>query len=64
MQQVDELVSKGMVRTSLSSFCSLVLLVHKKDGTYRMYMDYRELKKITIKNRFFVLKIEDLFDKL
>ncbi|MCO5615035.1 hypothetical protein L7F22_069323 [Adiantum nelumboides] len=64
MRQVNELVEKGMVRPSSSPFCSPVLLVHKKDGTYRMCVDYRSLNKITIKNRFPVPHIEDLFDKL
>ena len=41
-----------------------MLLVHKKDGMYRMCANYRALNKITIKNRFLVPKIEDLFDKL
>ncbi|MCO5574510.1 hypothetical protein L7F22_028295 [Adiantum nelumboides] len=64
MRQVNELVEKEMVRPSSSPFCSPVLLVHKKDGTYRMCVDYRALNKITIKNRFPVPRIEDLFDKL
>ncbi|MCO5551683.1 hypothetical protein L7F22_005187 [Adiantum nelumboides] len=64
MRQVNELVEKGMVRPSSSPFCSPVLLVHKKNGTYRMCVDYRALNKITIKNRFLVPRIEDLFDKL
>ncbi|MCO5563769.1 hypothetical protein L7F22_017416 [Adiantum nelumboides] len=64
MRQVNELVEKGMVRPSSSPFCSPVLLVHKKDGTYRMCVNYRALNKITIKNRFPVPRIEDLFDKL
>ncbi|MCO5604708.1 hypothetical protein L7F22_058878 [Adiantum nelumboides] len=63
MRQVNELVEKGM-RPSFSPFRSPVLLVHKKDGTYRMCVDYRALNKITIKNRFLVPRIEDLFDKL
>ncbi|MCO5593943.1 hypothetical protein L7F22_047962 [Adiantum nelumboides] len=64
MRQVNELVEKGMVRPSSSPFCSPILLVHKKDGTYRMCVDYRALNKITIKNRFLVPRIEDFFDKL
>ena len=53
-----------MARSSLSPFCSPVLLVHKKDGTYRMCVDYRALNLITIKNRFPVPRTQDLFDKL
>ncbi|MCO5586288.1 hypothetical protein L7F22_040227 [Adiantum nelumboides] len=64
MRQVNELVEKEMVRPSSSLFCSLVLLVQKKDGTYRMCVDYRALNRITIKNRFPVPRVEDLFDKL
>ena len=64
MRQVNELVDKGMVRPSSSPFCSPVLLVQKKDGTYRMCVDYRALNHLTIKNRFSVPRVEDLFDKL
>ena len=64
MMQLGELVDKGMVWSSLSPFFSLVLLVHKKDGMYRMCVDYISLHKISIKNRFLVPRIEDLFDKL
>ncbi|MCO5602994.1 hypothetical protein L7F22_057136 [Adiantum nelumboides] len=64
MRQVNELVEKGMVRPSSSPFCSPVLLVHKKNGTYHMCVNYRALNKITIKNKFHVPCIEDLFDKL
>ena len=64
MTQVQELLEKGLVRPSSSPFCSPVLLVQKKDGTYRMCVDYRALNKSTIKNRFPVPRIEDIFDKL
>ncbi|MCO5592179.1 hypothetical protein L7F22_046175 [Adiantum nelumboides] len=64
MRQVNELVEKGMVRPSSAPFCSPILLVQKKDGTYRMCVDYRALNRITIKNRFPVPRVEDLFDKL
>ncbi|MCO5582972.1 hypothetical protein L7F22_036877 [Adiantum nelumboides] len=64
MRQVNELVEKGMVRPSSSPFCSPILLVQKKDGTYHMWVDYRALNRITIKNRFPVPRVEDLFDKL
>ncbi|MCO5586253.1 hypothetical protein L7F22_040192 [Adiantum nelumboides] len=63
-EEIMRQVKKGMVRPSSSPFCSPVLLVHKKDGTYRMCVDYRALNKITIKNRFPVPCIEDLFYKL
>ncbi|MCO5564120.1 hypothetical protein L7F22_017776 [Adiantum nelumboides] len=64
MRQVNELVEKGMVRPSTSPFCLPVLLVQKKDVTYRMCVDYRAINRITIKNRFPVPQVEDLFDKL
>ncbi|MCO5609714.1 hypothetical protein L7F22_063946 [Adiantum nelumboides] len=64
MRQVNELVEKGMVKPSSSPFCSPVLLVQKKYGTYHMCVDYKALNRITIKNRFFVPRVEDLFDKL
>ncbi|MCO5599007.1 hypothetical protein L7F22_053106 [Adiantum nelumboides] len=64
MRQVNELVDKEMARPSSSPFFSPVLLVQKKDGTYRMCVDYRALNRITIRNRLPVPRVEDLFDKL
>ena len=57
-------MSKGMISNSSSPFCSLVLLVYTKDGTYQMCVDYRALNRITINNRFSIPWVEDLFDKL
>ncbi|MCO5610359.1 hypothetical protein L7F22_064595 [Adiantum nelumboides] len=64
MRQVNELVEKGMVRPSSSPFCSPVLLLQKKEDTYHMCVNYRALNRITIKNRFPMPRVEDLFDKL
>ena len=65
MAQVNELLEKGMIRPPSSSpYCSPILLVQKKDGSYRMCVDYHALNKQTIKNRFLVPQIEDIFDKL
>ena len=64
MAKVNELLDKGMIRPSSSPYCSPVLLVQKKDGSYRMCVDYHALNKNTIKNRFLVPQIEDIFDKL
>jgi len=62
--QLDELLQKGFIRTSVSSWGALVLFVKKKDGTLRLCIDYRELNKITIKNKYPLPRIDDLFDQL
>ena len=54
MAQVNELLDKGMIRPSSSPYCSSVLVVQKKDGSYRMCVDYCALNKNTIKNRCLV----------
>ncbi|MCO5550838.1 hypothetical protein L7F22_004331 [Adiantum nelumboides] len=64
MKQASELLEKGLVRPSSSPYCSVVLLVLKKDSTFRMCVDYRSLNKITIKNRFPIPRIDDILDKL
>ena len=64
MAQVNKLLDKGMMRPSSSPYCLFILLVQKRDGSYRMCVEYRALNKNTIKNRFPVPQIEDIFDKL
>ncbi|GJR98391.1 putative reverse transcriptase domain-containing protein [Tanacetum coccineum] len=62
--QLQELQDKGFIRPSHSSWGAPVLFVKKKDGALHMCIDYRELNKLTIKNRYPLLKIDDLFDQL
>jgi len=62
--QLDELLQKGFIRPSVSPWDALVLFVKKKDGTLRLCIDYRELNKITIKNKYHLPRINDLFDQL
>ncbi|GJS31884.1 putative reverse transcriptase domain-containing protein [Tanacetum coccineum] len=62
--QLQELSEKGFIRPSSSPWGAPVLFVKKKDGTFRMCIDYRELNKLTIKNRYPLPRIDDLFDQL
>ncbi|GJU23161.1 putative reverse transcriptase domain-containing protein [Tanacetum coccineum] len=55
---------RGFIRPSTSPWGAPVLFVKKKDGSFRMYIDYRELNKLTIKNRYPLPRIDDLFDQL
>ncbi|GJW14470.1 putative reverse transcriptase domain-containing protein [Tanacetum coccineum] len=62
--QLQELLEKGFIRPSSSPWGAPVLFVKKKDGSFRMCIDYRELNKLTVKNRYPLLRINDLFDQL
>ncbi|KAJ0853329.1 putative nucleotidyltransferase, Ribonuclease H [Helianthus annuus] len=62
--QLQELLEKGFIRPSTSPCGAPVLSVKKKDGSFRMCIDYRELNKLTIKNRYPLPRIDDLFDQL
>ena len=63
-EQLQELLDKGFIRPSASPWGAPVLFVKKKDGSMRLCIDYRELNKITIKNRYPLPRIDDLFDQL
>ncbi|GKC04422.1 putative reverse transcriptase domain-containing protein [Tanacetum coccineum] len=62
--QLQELQDKGFIRPSHSPWGAPVLFVKNKDGALCMCIDYRELNKLTIKNRYPLLRIDDLFDQL
>ncbi|WVZ87830.1 hypothetical protein U9M48_034405 [Paspalum notatum var. saurae] len=63
-KQIDELLEKGFIRKSTSPWASPVLLTEKKDVTLRMCVDYRGLNAVTVKNKYPLPRIEDLFDQL
>ncbi|KAI3692396.1 hypothetical protein L6452_32211 [Arctium lappa] len=64
MAQLQELLEKGFIRPNSSPWGAPVLFVKKKDGTMRMCIDYRELNKATVKNKYPLPRIDDLFDQL
>jgi hypothetical protein len=63
-KQIDELSEKGYIRPSTTPWAAPVLFVEMKDGTRRMCIDYRALNEVTIKNKYQLPRIEDLFDQL
>ncbi|KAL0373921.1 UNVERIFIED_CONTAM: Transposon Ty3-G Gag-Pol polyprotein [Sesamum radiatum] len=62
--QLQELLDKKQVRPSVSPWVTLVLFIKKKDGSLRLSIDYRELNKVTIENKYSLPRIDDLFDQL
>nr|GEW08929.1 putative reverse transcriptase domain-containing protein [Tanacetum cinerariifolium] len=64
IEQPQELSDKGFIRPNSSPWRAPVLFVKKKDGSFRMCIDYRELNKLTVKNRYPLPRIDDLFDEL
>ena len=62
--QLKDIIDKGFIQPSISIRGAPVLLVKKKDGTLRMCIDYRKFKKVTIKNKYPLPRIDDLFDQL
>ena len=62
--QLQDLIDKHYIRPSVSPWGAPVLFVKKKDGTLRLSIDYRQLNKMTIKNRYPLPSIDDLFDQI
>ena len=62
--QLEELLSKGFIRPSISPWGAPVLLVKKKDGILRLCIDYRQLNRVTIPNQYPLPRIDELFDQL
>ncbi|GJS65650.1 putative reverse transcriptase domain-containing protein [Tanacetum coccineum] len=63
-EQLKSCPTKALIRPSSSPWGAPVLFVKKKDGSFRMCIDYRELNKLTVKNRYPLPRIDDLFDQL
>ncbi|GJS00332.1 putative reverse transcriptase domain-containing protein [Tanacetum coccineum] len=64
LEQLQELFDKGFIRPSSSPWGAPVLFVKKKDGSFRMCINYRELNKLMVKNHYPLPRIDDLFDQL
>jgi hypothetical protein len=63
-KQLTELQEAGYIRPSSSPWGAPVLFVHKKDGSQQMCVDYRSLNDVTVKNKYSLPRIEDLFDQM
>jgi hypothetical protein len=63
-ENIKELLEKGFIRSSSSLWGAPVIFVPKKDGTQRLYVDYCALNEVTVKNKYPLPRIDDLFDQL
>ncbi|WMV08817.1 hypothetical protein MTR67_002202 [Solanum verrucosum] len=63
-EQLKDLLDKGLIRRSIPPWGAPALFLKKKDGSLRICIDYRQLKKVTIKNKYPIPRIDDLFDQL
>ncbi|KAL2236318.1 UNVERIFIED_CONTAM: Retrovirus-related Pol polyprotein from transposon opus [Sesamum indicum] len=63
-KQIEELLGKGFIRPSTSPWGAPVLFVKKKDGSMRLCVDYRQLNRVTVKNKYPLPRIDDLLDQL
>jgi hypothetical protein len=63
-EHIKELLGKGYIRPSSSPWGAPMIFVPKKDGTQRLCMDYRALNEVTIKNKYPLPRIDNLFNQL
>jgi hypothetical protein len=63
-EHIRELLEKEFIRPSSSPWGALVIFVPKKDGSQRLCVDYRALNEVTVKNKYPLPRIDDLFDQL
>jgi hypothetical protein len=63
-EHIEELLDKGFICPSSSPWGAPLIFVPKKDGAQRLCVDYRALNKVTIKNKYLLPRIDDLFDQL
>ena len=61
---IAKMLEVGIIQPSQSSFYAPIVLVHKKDGSWHIFLDYRELNKLTIKDKFPIPLIDELLDEL
>lgn len=61
-KQLQELLDNGLIKPNCSSWGTSILFVKKKDRLIKMCINYRELNKVTVKNKYLVFRTNDLFD--
>ena len=62
--QLKELLDLGLIHPSVSPWGASVIFIRKKDGSWRLCIEYHQLNKATIKNQYPMLRIDDLFDQM
>ena len=63
-EKLKDLLDNGFIKPSISPWGAPILFVQKKDGSLRMCIDYRQLNKVTVKNKYPLRRIDGLFDQL
>jgi hypothetical protein len=62
--KLEEILKKGYIHPSVTPWGALALFVKKKDGTLILCIDFKQLNKVTVKNKYHFLRIDDLFDQM